>query len=80
VSNPVLVDNLLVTVSKSGEMYVLESDSGDLVRTVDIGYPVMAPLYAEENMVYVHARNRCVYGVDVQSGEKVWEFCYSDIK
>jgi outer membrane protein assembly factor BamB len=80
VSNPVLVDNLLVTVSKSGEMYVLESDSGDLVRTVDIGYSVMAPLYAEENMVYVHARNRCVYGVDVQSGEKVWEFCYSDIK
>ena len=80
VSNPVLVDNLLVTVSKSGEMYVLESDSGDLVRTVDIGYSVMAPLYAEENMVYVHARNRCVYGIDVQSGEKVWEFCYSDIK
>ena len=40
----------------------------------------MAPLYADENMVYVHARNRCVYGVDVQSGKKVWEFPYSDVK
>jgi outer membrane protein assembly factor BamB len=80
VSTPVLVDDLLVAVSESGEMYVLESDSGSLVRTVDIGYSVMAPLYAEENMVYVHARNRCVYCVDVQSGEKVWEFSYSEIK
>jgi outer membrane protein assembly factor BamB len=80
VSTPVLVGNLLVTVSESGKMYVLESDSGNLVRTVDIGYSVMAPLYAEENMVYVHARNRCVYAVDVQSGDKVWEFLYSDIK
>jgi outer membrane protein assembly factor BamB len=79
-STPVLVGDLLVAVSESGEMYVLESDSGDLVRTVDIGYSVMAPLYAEENMVYVHARNRCVYAVDVQSGEKVWDFSYSDIK
>jgi outer membrane protein assembly factor BamB len=79
-SAPVLVDNLLVAVSELGGMYMLESDSGSLVRTVDIGSSVMAPLYAEENMVYVHARNRCVYCVDVQSGEKVWDFCYSEIK
>jgi outer membrane protein assembly factor BamB len=80
VSTPVLVSNFLVAASESGDLYILESDSGDLVRTVSIGYSVMAPLYAEENMVYVHARNRCVYGVDVQSGEKVWDFPYSDIK
>jgi len=79
VSTPVLAGNLLIAVSKSGEMYVLEANSGALERTVSIGYEVMAPLYAEENMVYVHARNRCVYSVDVQSGEKVWELCYSDI-
>ena len=79
VSTPVLADNLLIAVSKSGEMYVLEANGGALERTVSIGYSVMAPLYAEENMVYVHARNRCVYSVDVQSGEKVWELCYSDI-
>jgi len=42
--------------------------------------PVRAPLYAEGNMVYVHASNRCVYAVDVQSGNTVWKFPYSDIK
>jgi outer membrane protein assembly factor BamB len=80
VSTPVLAGNLLVAASESGDMYVLESDSGDLVRTISIGYSVMAPLYADENMVYVHARNRCVYGVDVQSGKIVWEFPYSNVK
>jgi outer membrane protein assembly factor BamB len=80
VSGPVLSGNLLVAASESGTMYILEPDSGNLVRSVSIGSQVMAPLYAEENMVYVHARNRCVYAIDVQSGDKVWEFCYSDIK
>jgi glucose dehydrogenase len=40
----------------------------------------MAPLFVEDNMIYVHAGNLCVYGIDMQSGEKVWEFCYSDTK
>src|SRR4030042_106295 len=80
VATPVFSDNLLVAASESGEMYILEPDSGVLVRSVPIGYQVMSPLYAEENIVYVHARNRCVYAIDVQSGDTVWEFCYSDIQ
>ena len=80
VATPVFSDNLLVAASESGEMYILEPDSGVLVRSVSIGYQVMGPLYAEENIVYVHARNRCVYAIDVQSGDTVWEFCYSDIQ
>lgn len=78
VSTPVLVNDLLVAVSELGTMYVLKADSGVLQRTVSIGYSVMAPLYAEENMVYVHARDRCVYSVDVQSGGIAWKFS-SDI-
>jgi len=89
-SAPVLSDNLLVAASESGVIYILESDSGDLVRTVSIPSvsrrpfsiddKVRAQLYAEDNMVYVHAGNRCVYAVDVQNGKKAWEFPYSDIK
>ncbi|MBM4446825.1 MAG: hypothetical protein FJ023_05670 [Chloroflexi bacterium] len=80
VSTPVLVNNLLVVASKSGVVYILKADSGELERPVSIGSSVMAPLYTEENTIYVHASHRCVYGVDVQSGDKIWEFCYSDIK
>ena len=74
VSTPVLVDNLLATVSESGELYMLKANSGVLEQTVSIGYSVMAPLYAEDGMVYVHARDRGVYCVDVQSGVIAWEF------
>jgi len=81
VSTPVLVDKLLVVASEVGTIYILNADSGKEERSsVSIGSSVRAPLYVDGNMVYVHASNRCVYAVDVQSGEKVWEFCYSDIK
>ncbi|MBM3119684.1 MAG: hypothetical protein FJ006_09110 [Chloroflexi bacterium] len=82
VSTPVLVDNLLVVASESGKIYILKVESGEQVKDqpVSIDSSVMAPLYAENGTVYVHARNRCVYSVNVQGGEIVWKFCYSDIK
>ncbi|MBC8274147.1 MAG: PQQ-binding-like beta-propeller repeat protein [Chloroflexi bacterium] len=84
-STPVLVDNILVVASESGMVYMLKADSGkpehDPVPVdASVKVPVKAPLYAEGNMVYVHASNRCVYCIDVQSGEKVWSFCYSEIE
>jgi outer membrane protein assembly factor BamB len=85
VATPVLVDNLLVAASESGTVYILGADSGKPEHEpVSVGasvkVPVRAPLYAEGNMVYVHASNRCVYAVDVQSGDVVWKFPYSDIE
>jgi outer membrane protein assembly factor BamB len=85
VSTPVLVDDLLVLASESGTVYMLKADSGEPEHdpvSVDtsVRVPVRAPLYAEGSMVYVHASNRCVYCVDVQSGEKVWGFCYSEVE
>jgi outer membrane protein assembly factor BamB len=85
VATPVLVDNLLVAASESGTVYILGADSGKPEHEpVSVGasvkVPVRAPLYAEGNMVYVHASNRCVYAVDVQTGDVVWKFPYSDIE
>ena len=85
VATPVLSDDLLVLASESGTVYMLKADSGELQHdpvSVDtsVMVPVRAPLYAEGNMVYVHASNRCVYCIDVQSGEKVWGFCYSEVE
>jgi outer membrane protein assembly factor BamB len=85
VATPVLVDNLLVVVSESGTVYMLKADSGNPEHNpvpvdTSVKVPVRAPLYAEGNTVYVHASNRCVYAVDLQSGNVVWKFPYSDIK
>jgi outer membrane protein assembly factor BamB len=85
VSTPVLVDDLLVLASGSGMVYMLKADSGEpkhdpVPVDTSVTVPVRVPLHAEGNMVYVHASNRCVYCVDVQSGERVWDFCYSEIK
>jgi outer membrane protein assembly factor BamB len=81
VATPVLVDSLLVLVSESGTVYVLNTDSGKPERdpvTLDtsVKVPVRAPLYAEGNMVYVHGGNFCIYSIDVQSGKTVPLFPY----
>jgi outer membrane protein assembly factor BamB len=80
VSEPVLANNLIALASEAGDIYVLNSDNGDLVQSIHIGSRIMAPLFIEDNMLYVHAGNLCVYGIDIQSGVKVWEFCYSSIE
>jgi outer membrane protein assembly factor BamB len=74
VSKPVLVDNLLVAISESGEMHLLDSSTGVLQGSVSIGSTVMAPLYSNEEIVYVHARDRYVYAIDVKAGEIAWKF------
>jgi len=74
VSKPVLLDSLLVAISESGEMYILDIATGVLQNSISIGSSVMAPLYSNESIVYVHARDRYVYAVDVEAGEILWKF------
>lgn len=74
VSSPVIMSDLLVAVSESGEMYIINADTGVLERTVSIGHSVMAPLYTDGDIVYVHARDRYIYAIDVQAGKMVWKF------
>ena len=77
VSEPTLTDSYVIVASKTGEVYVLNSSKGDLVKSIHVGFPIMAPLLVEGDTLYVHAGSLCVYGIDLVSGEKIWEFCYS---
>jgi outer membrane protein assembly factor BamB len=76
-STPTLTDKYLVIASERGAIYVLDPVSGSLVRSVDLGFPVMAPLLVDGDVVYVHAGSLCVYAVNLETGQKIWEFCYS---
>ena len=76
---PVLTGDNLVAVTELGDMYVLKAENGMSERTISVGYAVMAPLYADGEVVYVHARDHYVYAVDIQSGEIIWKFT-SDVE
>ncbi len=76
-SSPISVDNFIIVASEIGDIYVLDSATGNMVRSIHIGSPVKAPLLADGNTLYIHTGNLCVYAFDIQSGEKLWEFCYS---
>jgi len=80
VSTPVLTNNLLTVASEIGDIYIIDAGNGNLVRSVHLGYPAMAPLLADGDVVYVHTGNFCVYSINIQTGEKAWEFCYSNIE
>ena len=80
VSTPVLADNLLAVASEIGDIYVIDADNGELVRSIHLGYQSKAPLLADGDTVFVHTGNFCVYSINVKTGEKTWEFCYSTIE
>jgi outer membrane protein assembly factor BamB len=73
VSRPAISDNRLVVVSESGELYSLDTGNGSLLKQVTIDAEVMAPLYADGDTVYVHARNYTVYAIDLQQARIIWE-------
>ena len=73
VSRPVITDNRLVVVSESGELYSLDADNGSLLKQVTIDATVMAPLYADGDTIYMHARNDTVYAIDLQEARIIWE-------
>jgi outer membrane protein assembly factor BamB len=82
VAAPVIVNNLLILASESGTIYTLNVDSGKPERDsvpvdASINVPVRAPLYADGNIVYIHAGNFSVYSLDVQSGKTVKVLTYS---
>lgn len=74
VAGPVLANSGIVVASKSGKISVLKLDDGSLLKATSVGAQVIAPLCPVGNMVYVHARDRCVYCVDAERGEVVWKF------
>ena len=77
VSSPVLMDDLLVVVNESGNVYVLDAstESGDeAVPLVAIGASVRSSFCAQDNLVYIRAEDNQLYVVDIDRGEMSWTF------
>jgi len=72
-SRPVFINGLLVGVSETGELFILDGKTGQIKNTINLDASVVAPLYAEGNLVYVHSKTRYAYAVDVQAGQVAWK-------
>jgi outer membrane protein assembly factor BamB len=78
VVSPILVDDLLVVASESGEIYVFKTDVMPEdkimtpVKTIPIETQINAPIYAHENMVYIRAQDNHLYAVDIDQGKINW--------
>ncbi|HEY4711578.1 MAG TPA: PQQ-binding-like beta-propeller repeat protein, partial [Dehalococcoidia bacterium] len=80
VSSPVLMDNLLIIANESGNVYVInpETGEGEQIKNPEndnkptINAQIRTPLCAHEGLVYIRGEDNQLYGVDIEKGELSW--------
>jgi len=81
VSPPVLVGNLLIVANEAGNVYVINSETGDGERIKNrensdkstIDAQIRAPFCAQEGLVYIRGEDNQLYVVDIEKGEVSWK-------
>ena len=78
VSSPVLMDNLLIVIDKSGTVYVfdLSVELGDEVvpsKTISIGADFRSSFCAQGGLVYIRDEENQLYVVDIDKGGVSWK-------
>ena len=81
VSSPVLMDNLLIVAAESGNVYVINPETGDGERIKNpdngdkptINAKIRASFCAYEGLVYIRGEDNWIYVVDIGMGEVSWK-------
>jgi outer membrane protein assembly factor BamB len=78
VSSPVLMDNLLIVIDRSGTVYVfdLSTELGDEVvplKTISIGADFRSSFCAQGSLVYIRDEEDQLYVVDIDKGGVSWK-------
>jgi outer membrane protein assembly factor BamB len=82
VSPPVLMDDQLIVAAESGNVYVInrETGNGERIKNPEngnkptINAQIRAPLCAHESLVYIRGEDNQLYVVDIEKGEVSWNF------
>jgi outer membrane protein assembly factor BamB len=82
VSSPVLMDNLLIVAAESGNLYVInpETGEGERIRNPEddnkptINAEIRASFCAHEGLAYIRAEDNKLHVVDIENGEVSWNF------
>jgi outer membrane protein assembly factor BamB len=78
VTSPVLMDNLLIVINESGNIYVFDLDAelgngAGPLKTVSIGADVRSSFCAQEGLVYIRGEDNWIYAVDIDAGGVIWD-------
>lgn len=74
-AGPVLVDSLLLMgACDSGEVKIVRARDGEIVAGIDVDGKVAAPMAAAGGMVLAGTLGGNFLGVDVKSGQIVWQY------
>lgn len=76
IASPVLVKNLLVVASESGDVYILKSGvmaGNRLANKVSLKAPIQASLSAHEGIVYVRGQDDWLYAINIDRGKVDWK-------
>ena len=77
-SSPVLVDGSIIIASGEGRIYSLDTANNQVKPLADVKEKVDAPLWASDEVVYVHAQeHETLYALNAQTGAKLWDLSLS---
>lgn len=70
---PALEDGFVFIVNKTGGVYVLDAETGKVVRQANLGNDVTSPAYADGTL-YIAQTNGDLTALDVQTAKPKWTF------
>ncbi len=73
-SSPVIADNRLYVGSADGNVYALDSDTGEVVWKFATGALVRATPAVADGVVYIGSWSGVFYALDAQTGEPRWSY------
>jgi outer membrane protein assembly factor BamB len=82
VSPPVLAGDLLIVANEAGNVYVINTETGEGERIENpengdkptIDAQIRAPFCARDGLAYIRAEDNKLYVVDIENGEVSWNF------
>ncbi|MDA3821875.1 MAG: PQQ-binding-like beta-propeller repeat protein [Bacteroidales bacterium] len=73
ISSPVVVDNILYVGARSGSIYALNAQTGELIWDYSSDDWIDATPTVADSMVYIPSRDGYIYALDKDDGNLVWQ-------
>lgn len=70
---PVVADDILAVVNKTGQLFVLDSDTGKVLKSANVANDVTGPAYSD-GVVFLAQLGGRMSAVDAREGKILWNF------
>ena len=76
--SPAVIGGVVYSVTSDGYLYLLEADSGKLVRLYQVGGELVAPPVVVDGVVYLGSFDSYLYALNIDTGELLWHYRTGD--